>query len=240
MLQSGTSGPEALSNSRFITVIMFLCRLCYSNRNKTQPTCTCPTCPCPWTSRSWRTSSSPSDKSSPLASSETRTAWAEVSASPGQCVCVYSATWTVVQVSSNIFLPVCCVNTFFFFFPSLLHLRVSVSGWSLQRSVMLWSLTLTGSSLNLRLECWVIKNPLLCRCRSGECHATFPSVGKLKLGTYNVFPGASEPLLCKFADGGQKKRLSQSKYVPNGRNWTRDAEVRLVSPSLVLYSLLEQ
>ncbi|GAA6087042.1 RNA-binding motif, single-stranded-interacting protein 1 isoform X1, partial [Tachysurus ichikawai] len=39
--------------------------------------------------------------------------------------------------------------------------------------------------------------------------------------------GASEPLLCKFADGGQKKRLSQTKYVPNGRNWTRDAEVRL-------------
>ncbi|XP_076880750.1 RNA-binding motif, single-stranded-interacting protein 1 isoform X2 [Brachyhypopomus gauderio] len=36
--------------------------------------------------------------------------------------------------------------------------------------------------------------------------------------------GASEPLLCKFADGGQKKRLSQTKYVPNGRTWTRDAE----------------
>uniref|UniRef100_A0A4W4FZ82 RRM domain-containing protein n=1 Tax=Electrophorus electricus TaxID=8005 RepID=A0A4W4FZ82_ELEEL len=39
--------------------------------------------------------------------------------------------------------------------------------------------------------------------------------------------GTSEPLLCKFADGGQKKRLSQTKYVPNGRTWTRDAEVRL-------------
>uniref|UniRef100_A0A672SLC5 RNA binding motif single stranded interacting protein 1 n=1 Tax=Sinocyclocheilus grahami TaxID=75366 RepID=A0A672SLC5_SINGR len=42
--------------------------------------------------------------------------------------------------------------------------------------------------------------------------------------------GASEPLLCKFADGGQKKRQSQVKYIPNGRTWTRDAEVRLVSP----------
>lgn len=42
--------------------------------------------------------------------------------------------------------------------------------------------------------------------------------------------GASEPLLCKFADGGQKKRQSQAKYIPNGRTWTRDAEVRLVSP----------
>ncbi|XP_051957917.1 RNA-binding motif, single-stranded-interacting protein 1 isoform X2 [Xyrauchen texanus] len=36
--------------------------------------------------------------------------------------------------------------------------------------------------------------------------------------------GASEPLLCKFADGGQKKRQSQVKYIPNGRTWTRDAE----------------
>uniref|UniRef100_W5K3N0 RNA binding motif single stranded interacting protein 1 n=1 Tax=Astyanax mexicanus TaxID=7994 RepID=W5K3N0_ASTMX len=47
--------------------------------------------------------------------------------------------------------------------------------------------------------------------------------------------GASEPLLCKFADGGQKKRLSQSKYIPNGRTWTRDAEVRLVSASSILF-----
>uniref|UniRef100_A0A671N642 RNA-binding motif, single-stranded-interacting protein 1-like n=1 Tax=Sinocyclocheilus anshuiensis TaxID=1608454 RepID=A0A671N642_9TELE len=36
--------------------------------------------------------------------------------------------------------------------------------------------------------------------------------------------GASEPLLCKFADGGQKKRQSQAKYITNGRTWTRDAE----------------
>ncbi|XP_059385246.1 RNA-binding motif, single-stranded-interacting protein 1-like isoform X2 [Carassius carassius] len=44
--------------------------------------------------------------------------------------------------------------------------------------------------------------------------------------------GASEPLLCKFADGGQKKRQSQAKYFPNGRTWTRDAEVRLSGMTL--------
>ncbi|XP_043108340.1 RNA-binding motif, single-stranded-interacting protein 1 isoform X2 [Puntigrus tetrazona] len=44
--------------------------------------------------------------------------------------------------------------------------------------------------------------------------------------------GASEPLLCKFAVGGQKKRQSQAKYVPNGRTWTRDAEVRLSGMTL--------
>lgn len=40
-------------------------------------------------------------------------------------------------------------------------------------------------------------------------------------------PGVSaptEPLLCKFADGGQKKRQSQGKYLQNGRSWTRDSE----------------
>ncbi|MBN3311506.1 RBMS1 protein, partial [Atractosteus spatula] len=34
----------------------------------------------------------------------------------------------------------------------------------------------------------------------------------------------SEPLLCKFADGGQKKRPNQNKYVPNGRAWSREGE----------------
>ncbi|XP_078062823.1 RNA-binding motif, single-stranded-interacting protein 2-like [Mustelus asterias] len=34
----------------------------------------------------------------------------------------------------------------------------------------------------------------------------------------------SEPLLCKFADGGQKKRQNQNKYLQNGRAWARDGE----------------
>uniref|UniRef100_A0AAV2M544 Uncharacterized protein n=1 Tax=Knipowitschia caucasica TaxID=637954 RepID=A0AAV2M544_KNICA len=34
----------------------------------------------------------------------------------------------------------------------------------------------------------------------------------------------TEPLLCKFADGGQKKRQSQGKYLQNGRPWTRDSD----------------
>ncbi|XP_061089456.1 RNA-binding motif, single-stranded-interacting protein 1 isoform X3 [Conger conger] len=42
----------------------------------------------------------------------------------------------------------------------------------------------------------------------------------------------SEPLLCKFADGGQKKRQSQNKYMQNGRVWTRDGEVRLAGMTL--------
>ncbi|XP_028325732.1 RNA-binding motif, single-stranded-interacting protein 3-like isoform X3 [Gouania willdenowi] len=34
----------------------------------------------------------------------------------------------------------------------------------------------------------------------------------------------AEPLLCKFADGGQKKRQTQVKYPQNGRPWTRESE----------------
>uniref|UniRef100_A0A8L0DQA3 RNA binding motif single stranded interacting protein 3 n=1 Tax=Oncorhynchus mykiss TaxID=8022 RepID=A0A8L0DQA3_ONCMY len=37
-------------------------------------------------------------------------------------------------------------------------------------------------------------------------------------------PAPVEPLLCKFADGGQKKRLNQNKYPQNGQPWTRDGE----------------
>ncbi|XP_047670525.1 RNA-binding motif, single-stranded-interacting protein 1 isoform X2 [Tachysurus fulvidraco] len=42
----------------------------------------------------------------------------------------------------------------------------------------------------------------------------------------------TEPLLCKFADGGQKKRQSQNKYVPNGRTWAREGEARLAGMTL--------
>lgn len=43
-----------------------------------------------------------------------------------------------------------------------------------------------------------------------------------------LFAAPPEPLLCKFADGGQKKRQSQNKFAQNGRGWGRDADSRLV------------
>lgn len=42
----------------------------------------------------------------------------------------------------------------------------------------------------------------------------------------------TEPLLCKFADGGQKKRQNQGKYLQNGRPWARDGETVSYSLSL--------
>uniref|UniRef100_A0A8D0RN24 RNA binding motif single stranded interacting protein 1 n=2 Tax=Sus scrofa TaxID=9823 RepID=A0A8D0RN24_PIG len=51
-------------------------------------------------------------------------------------------------------------------------------------------------------------------------------------------PGVSaptEPLLCKFADGGQKKRQNPNKYIPNGRPWHREGEVRLILSFTIQY-----
>lgn len=39
-----------------------------------------------------------------------------------------------------------------------------------------------------------------------------------------AFTVPTEPLLCKFADGGQKKRQNQGKYLQNGRPWARDGD----------------
>lgn len=47
----------------------------------------------------------------------------------------------------------------------------------------------------------------------------------------------TEPLLCKFADGGQKKRQSQSKYPQNGRPWHREGEVRCDTHKLTLVNM---
>ncbi|KAK2505262.1 hypothetical protein MC885_001928 [Smutsia gigantea] len=48
----------------------------------------------------------------------------------------------------------------------------------------------------------------------------------------SVYSAPTEPLLCKFADGGQKKRQNPNKYIPNGRPWHREGEVRLAGMTL--------
>ncbi|XP_040405050.1 RNA-binding motif, single-stranded-interacting protein 3 isoform X3 [Cygnus olor] len=66
--------------------------------------------------------------------------------------------------------------------------------------------------------CRGIKPPIaeICLCRAWFLHP-FPS-SSLTQKT------PTEPLLCKFADGGQKKRQNQSKYTQNGRPWPREGE----------------
>ncbi|XP_071762882.1 RNA-binding motif, single-stranded-interacting protein 2-like isoform X4 [Centroberyx gerrardi] len=57
-----------------------------------------------------------------------------------------------------------------------------------------------------------------------KCEAIIQHFNGKYIKTPPGVPVPAEPLLCKFADGGQKKRQSQGKYLQNGRPWTRDGE----------------
>ncbi|CAB1437607.1 unnamed protein product, partial [Pleuronectes platessa] len=57
-----------------------------------------------------------------------------------------------------------------------------------------------------------------------KCEVVIQHFNGKYLKTPPGIPAPIEPLLCKFADGGQKKRQSQSKYPQNGRPWHRDGE----------------
>uniref|UniRef100_A0AAQ5XK17 RRM domain-containing protein n=1 Tax=Amphiprion ocellaris TaxID=80972 RepID=A0AAQ5XK17_AMPOC len=57
-----------------------------------------------------------------------------------------------------------------------------------------------------------------------KCDAVISHFNGKFIKTPAGVPAPSEPLLCKFADGGQKKRQSQNKFGQNGRPWARDGE----------------
>ncbi|XP_078408379.1 RNA-binding motif, single-stranded-interacting protein 1-like isoform X6 [Cetorhinus maximus] len=63
-----------------------------------------------------------------------------------------------------------------------------------------------------------------------KCEAVIAHFNGKFIKTLPGVPVPIEPLLCKFADGGQKKRQNQNKYVQNGRAWHREGEVRLIPP----------
>ncbi|XP_063068091.1 RNA-binding motif, single-stranded-interacting protein 1 isoform X2 [Engraulis encrasicolus] len=64
-----------------------------------------------------------------------------------------------------------------------------------------------------------------------KCDAVISQLNGKFIKTAGIM-GCSEPLLCKFADGGQKKRQTQGKYTPNGKTWSREAEGRLSGMTL--------
>lgn len=76
---------------------------------------------------------------------------------------------------------------------------------------------------------WKVYDPLFTsfsRMESTEkCEVVIQHFNGKYLKTPPGIPAPSEPLLCKFADGGQKKRQNQSKYTQNGRPWPREGEV---------------
>ncbi|XP_057257174.1 RNA-binding motif, single-stranded-interacting protein 2-like, partial [Pezoporus wallicus] len=62
-----------------------------------------------------------------------------------------------------------------------------------------------------------------------KCEAVITHFNGKYIKTPPGVPAPPDPLLCKFADGGQKKRQSQSKFVPNGRAWARDGDAGTVT-----------
>uniref|UniRef100_A0AAY4BZB1 RRM domain-containing protein n=1 Tax=Denticeps clupeoides TaxID=299321 RepID=A0AAY4BZB1_9TELE len=57
-----------------------------------------------------------------------------------------------------------------------------------------------------------------------KCEVVIQHFNGKYLKTPPGIPAPTEPLLCKFADGGQKKRQTQGKFPQNGRPWHRDGE----------------
>uniref|UniRef100_A0A8C1YEE4 RNA binding motif, single stranded interacting protein 2a n=1 Tax=Cyprinus carpio TaxID=7962 RepID=A0A8C1YEE4_CYPCA len=60
-----------------------------------------------------------------------------------------------------------------------------------------------------------------------KCEAIIQHFNGKYIKTPPGVPVPTEPLLCKFADGGQKKRQNQAKYLQNGRAWPRDGGMTL-------------
>ncbi|KAF7668816.1 hypothetical protein LDENG_00285790 [Lucifuga dentata] len=65
-----------------------------------------------------------------------------------------------------------------------------------------------------------------------KCDAVISHFNGKFIKTPPGIPTPSEPLLCKFADGGQKKRQSQNKFFQLGRAWPRDGDTRLAGMAL--------
>uniref|UniRef100_A0A669CMU5 RNA-binding motif, single-stranded-interacting protein 1 n=1 Tax=Oreochromis niloticus TaxID=8128 RepID=A0A669CMU5_ORENI len=65
-----------------------------------------------------------------------------------------------------------------------------------------------------------------------KCDAVISHFNGKFIKTPPGVPAPIEPLLCKFADGGQKKRQSQNKFGQNGRHWGRDGDSRLAGMTL--------
>ncbi|KAM8966273.1 RNA-binding motif, single-stranded-interacting protein 3 isoform 7-T7 [Pelodytes ibericus] len=65
-----------------------------------------------------------------------------------------------------------------------------------------------------------------------KCEVVIQHFNGKYLKTPPGVPAPPEPLLCKFADGGQKKRQNQSKYTQNGRPWPREGESKITGMAL--------
>ncbi|CAH2224381.1 RNA-binding motif, single-stranded-interacting 2 isoform X2 [Pelobates cultripes] len=71
-----------------------------------------------------------------------------------------------------------------------------------------------------------------------KCEAVIHHFNGKYIKTPPGVPAPQEPLLCKFADGGQKKRQTQGKYIQNGRGWPREGETVITNEGVYLLCFL--
>uniref|UniRef100_A0A2K6TXE7 RNA binding motif single stranded interacting protein 2 n=1 Tax=Saimiri boliviensis boliviensis TaxID=39432 RepID=A0A2K6TXE7_SAIBB len=64
-----------------------------------------------------------------------------------------------------------------------------------------------------------------------KCEAIITHFNGKYIKTPPGVPAPPDPLLCKFADGGPKKRQNQGKFVQNGRAWPRNGDMRVTQTS---------
>uniref|UniRef100_A0A2I2YRT9 RRM domain-containing protein n=1 Tax=Gorilla gorilla gorilla TaxID=9595 RepID=A0A2I2YRT9_GORGO len=70
----------------------------------------------------------------------------------------------------------------------------------------------------------------LARMESTEkCEAIITHFNGKYIKTPPGVPAPSDPLLCRFADGGPKKRQNQGKFVQNGRAWPRNGDMGVMA-----------
>ncbi|XP_054519147.2 RNA-binding motif, single-stranded-interacting protein 2 isoform X22 [Pan troglodytes] len=62
-----------------------------------------------------------------------------------------------------------------------------------------------------------------------KCEAIITHFNGKYIKTPPGVPAPSDPLLCKFADGGPKKRQNQGKFVQNGRAWPRNGDMGVMA-----------
>lgn len=98
--------------------------------------------------------------------------------------------------------------------------------WSPRRSARPSFSTSTASSSRFHQECLVrVRLCVFLNQKNLKLLKAFALIAAFSLCLPRATPPVpTEPLLCKFADGGQKKRQNQGKYLQNGRPWARDPD----------------
>lgn len=186
-----------------------------SNKSRTPPTSTSPTCQYLWMNKSWRACSSPLARSFPPASCEMPMGPAVGWGLPGESLELWFYALLHSVVAHNDAFAI--VDGIHFRMESTEKCEAIIQHFN---GKFIKTPPGVPGAWNV---CFVLEEPdiVVVGARSLCFCSLLWSLDSL----FRVAPSVpTEPLLCKFADGGQKKRQNQGKYLQNGRPWARDGD----------------